>query len=536
MGSEYQDAQHSGSTSGQIDWVTLAKTLEMDSAPQPVRELSTNDLPNLSNIGMDASAGDQQMEKDHGDVERRAVNQTRALLSGLAEFTSAPLLVNMIAVGSLCVQSDDATRLGENLWKLGNKALAGNWEEMLSQRGEYDACSALSLVTSALLGQIYAVASANHELNTNAMVIEPLAFRWARAAGMYTEIPKANEPGSSLTVTTSGADLDRLWHQWAAYESQKRAVMGLYYLDGQVCSLFEVSPATRHRSNPVASISYDDAFLAPTPSRWKVIMLSKRESSHSIPFALSSLSDSSPMLETCTLPDYAVAVILEAIYSEIVESRDSPRDARQSPPLIEALRRFQSTFLRCRADAESLWMRWHMVSIELLELDLSSGRVIRSSKADLAVWFESSAGRRAILHAHAIAQLVNRMPFAAISAPRLSTPICAYHAGLVLMYAWKHDQQINRARRTLDSKPWQLETTVDWQTLGKIGYPGFIRIDSNTSTLPYQYLCGRGDALYFCRRFEASDMSSILSALATSGATWPRASAMAKRLTAMSYS
>lgn len=90
------------------------------------------------------------------------------------------LLLNAIALGSLFLGSSDATAKGEALWKLAHTAVATSWHTMISLKGDYDTCSGVQLVTTALLSQIYAILSSNRTLRMTSQIFHGLGIYTGR--------------------------------------------------------------------------------------------------------------------------------------------------------------------------------------------------------------------------------------------------------------------------------------------------------------------------------------------------------------------
>jgi hypothetical protein len=84
---------------------------------------------------------------------------------------SAPLLLNMIAIGSLSLSGPENRAKGVALWRLVHKSVAGSvslacwtmlrcqWDQLIEIKGPYDPCKGVQLVLTALLGQVFATMS-----------------------------------------------------------------------------------------------------------------------------------------------------------------------------------------------------------------------------------------------------------------------------------------------------------------------------------------------------------------------------------------
>ena len=68
------------------------------------------------------------------------------------------------------------------------------------------------------------------------------------------------------------AELENAYRTWAAYESQLRAILGLYVLEGQLVQLYRVPPTTSHLSNPFVSACDDQVFAAPNARAWRAAL------------------------------------------------------------------------------------------------------------------------------------------------------------------------------------------------------------------------------------------------------------------------
>ncbi|KAL5331635.1 hypothetical protein ACEPPN_001170 [Leptodophora sp. 'Broadleaf-Isolate-01'] len=67
--------------------------------------------------------------------------------------SSHPLLLNIMALGSLFVGAKDAVPKGEALWRLAHIAVATNWKHLMATKGPRDSCEGVQLVLTAVLGQ-----------------------------------------------------------------------------------------------------------------------------------------------------------------------------------------------------------------------------------------------------------------------------------------------------------------------------------------------------------------------------------------------
>ncbi len=346
-----------------------------------------------------------------------------------------------------------------------------------------------------------------------------------------------------------GSELVKQWHAWAALETQRRVILGYYFLDGQICSLFDTPPSVRHTANSILPGSSDEIFLAPTAEAWQKMVsvepdMSPRRHLSSFFDALTRPSGPREGIPP-RAPGFTVAVLLEGLYTLVVDLRELPFDLRKSgrKDVQRSLAHFHEDFSESndfRVDRLTLMMRWHMVSIALLELGLPSGQAATSARDEVSSWLNSPPGRRAVLHGNTIRQIVEGLPFSAISAPRLSTPICAYHASYILLLWWKfRSQQTETGGSTRMGQYWGMEEEVDWKRLGNFGHSDTdVCPESTTLTLDDRcrvFLAEGGLPTLQGRDIELTDLGSLASALNTCGGTWPIARNMAHQLTALSF-
>ncbi|WWD02664.1 hypothetical protein V865_000704 [Kwoniella europaea PYCC6329] len=455
--------------------------------------------------------------------------------------TNAPLLLSMIAVGSLCLQSDDARRLGDSIWRLANTAVSSSWQELIKIKGDFDSCQGLALVTTVLLVQIYATASTDPELKNSAVVAQPLGFRCARLAGMFdTQTLTQAETVSSEFKALEGQALTDRWYKWSARETQQRTLLGLYLMDAQVCSLFDAAPSVRHTLSQLSPVCTDAAFYAPTAEAWQKVMVDE-DGLYGSPYrgplsTLYSCNPSSGPLRRSITSGFTVAALLDGIYCLVVEQRDLPLSLRneEMSSLIDRLDRFRNDFLlsdKPEIDIPALAMKWHTTSISLLELWLPTGIALKENAESINKWFSTPQGRRAVLHANAIRQVVDTMPFSAISTPRIQTPVCTYHAGYIMMLWLKSHMCAKGAGN------WDLDHEVDWQRLGSIGQVISQRdlVTAVEGGGPETFVTEGGTTTLRGRKFDATGISALISALTTFGGTWPAARTMTNQLIAMSY-
>ncbi|OOF92780.1 hypothetical protein ASPCADRAFT_399054 [Aspergillus carbonarius ITEM 5010] len=361
--------------------------------------------------------------------------------------TIPPLLLNMVALGSLFVCLPDSAQKGEMLWRLGHTAVATSWQTLSSLRGPRDACDGVQLVLTALLGQLYALLSSNESIRTTAFVWHGLGFYWARTSGMYVveDMQQDQIPGREASHSTKHT----AWMKWAAVETRRRAILGHYILDGLISQASGSPASTRHLINSIQTASSDAAFRAKTADDWLLEM--EESSTTKLPFSEVFISVFSPQYTFSPPPlsGFSTFVIIEGLQSLVSDLHETsgPVFGRVSEKqIVQALLNIYDTDLSRRSavheDNFQLTLRWQTVCLELAVSSASlctricrayglqqplGGMVNKEDHLvlDLKRWASSTNAARAILHALAISRIVNQIPFKLAHAPHIPAAIFA---------------------------------------------------------------------------------------------------------------
>ncbi|KAJ5906422.1 uncharacterized protein N7473_003338 [Penicillium subrubescens] len=373
----------------------------------------------------------------------------------------SPLLLNMVALGSLFACLPDASQQGEMLWKLGHTAVATSWQSLIKLRGPRDQCDGIQLVLTALLGQTYALLSSNTSIRTTAFVFHGLGFYWARTSGMYTvdELQLGDIP----SLEAEPAVKEAAWRTWVAAEIQRRATLGHYVLDGLISHASGSAASARHPTNKIAAACSDAAFAAETADEWIIQMaaLDHAQISFSdlfIEFCAKDYTKAPPL----QLSRLSIMVLLEGLQSLIAELHDINSPALGTIPasqLIQGLMNIHEGHLSTSRSVESLQtlIRWHAVCIELSTPTISlyrricdaydvpqvlSGIPVRgwARPFDLAVWAQSIDAFRAVLHSVSIIRLVNEIPGG--HAHAIHIPGCLFSSAMILIavHLWNKEK------------------------------------------------------------------------------------------------
>jgi len=363
-----------------------------------------------------------------------------------------PLLLNMIALGSLFLSSDVAVIRGETLWRLAHTAVATSWQSMLNNAGSEASGIGMQLVLTALLGQAYAVLSANRSLRLTSHVFHGLGFYWARQSGLVVKDPWHNMRSNMDTLI----DNQTLWRSWAASEVRNRALLGHYILDGLISQSSGLPNSTRHTINNMPLPCSDEVFDAKSADAWvKATKEMHQFESSNVRLLLVELFNFDKPFTSDLLPHMAVPAVLEALQSLISESHEAGGPSVGLPSRENiglGLWRLFATQIkhqkRPSADELDLSIRWHMLCISLCvdpsnlihTLCLRGGiqqRLYTKGNLSSGEWFEfdtwkkSHLARRAVLHALSILSRVQRLPLGKVQA--LHLPLALHTSAIILI-------------------------------------------------------------------------------------------------------
>jgi hypothetical protein len=362
-----------------------------------------------------------------------------------------PLLLNMIALGSLFVASEGAVALGEALWRLAHTGVATSWQSMLQQTDEKGRGLGMQLVMTALLGQSYALLSGNRALRLTSHVFHGLGFYWSRQAGLGS---RHAMDGIQPNITPDA--LQAKWKSWASQEVRNRALLGHYILDGLISQSSGLPNSARHTLNNMPLPSSDEAFEAPTAEAWlTAIQMGQEEPPLTVRSIFVSLFEFEKPFEAPMLSHMTVPAVVEALQSLIAESHEADGPAVGVPDIdsiSRALCRLYQAQIehsqRPHNDRLDLAIRWHVLGISLcvepsrlvlamgtkygVQQELYGGQRPSGDRTfDVDAWQKSHWARRAVFHAFAVLDLVQQLPLNKVQA--LHLPLALQMAALVLV-------------------------------------------------------------------------------------------------------
>lgn len=346
---------------------------------------------------------------------------------------SHALLLNAIAIGSLYLGPKDSVAKGEVLWRLAHTAVATSWQTLIEHQGTYDACKGVQLIITALLGQIYGGLSKNRAIRTTSQVFRPLVFFWARNCGMYETAPYSME---NLPAADAPSDLkEHQWRIWASRETQQRALLAYYVLDGLVAQSSGDTTSTRHVSNPLNLPWSENVFNAESADEWLIACTNAHTPDQpSFRAVFRSLFPPEGNFRTLgyQFSAFALRVVIEGLQSLIsdFEGQDAAVGIPEKSDVRRALAQVHETismsihFSEC--ERYELLLRWHTVCLDTMvnsvvlsrhicsqfgiSQHVSGGARTTSPCFDLTEWVSSENARRAIIHAIAIQDIIEQLP------------------------------------------------------------------------------------------------------------------------------
>ncbi|KAH6694843.1 hypothetical protein BKA61DRAFT_637435 [Leptodontidium sp. MPI-SDFR-AT-0119] len=343
-----------------------------------------------------------------------------------------PLLLNAMAIGSLYLGPKDSVAKGEALWRLAHVALTTSWEILITHRGSYDSCPGIQLVTTALLAQIYGSLSKNRAIRTTSQAFHALGFFWARQCALSDSQPYSLTNIPSLDA--SDEEKDRAWRVWAAKEIQQRALLGHYVVDGLISRMSGEAPSVRHAANQLGLPSSEAAFEARTADQWIAHMKYQETAPLSFRKIITSLFSPLGMCHTMNhdFSAFAIRVILEGLQSFLADCENDemligvPTKVELRRALVQVYQGIKSNISISEPERLELFLRWHTICLDACKDSSVLCRAVcsrygvpqhvcggpESSKVevDLVSWANTEDGRRALLHAIAIQEIVEQLP------------------------------------------------------------------------------------------------------------------------------
>ncbi|EMC96071.1 hypothetical protein BAUCODRAFT_34838 [Baudoinia panamericana UAMH 10762] len=364
-----------------------------------------------------------------------------------------PLLLNMIALGSLFVATDGAITRGESLWKLAHTAVATSWHSMLQYQGPEDAMPGVQLILTAFLGQAYALLSRNRSIRLTSHVFHGLGFYWARLSRLPCDMPSPQLPSLGNDAETRTTQ----WKAWAAWETCNRALLGHYILDGLISGMSGLPGSVRHTTNRMRLPSSEQSWEADSADIW-IAAMSEEDAVPALTFRelLNEIFDIRTPLTCKPASHMCIPALLEALQSLVSDSHEAGGESVALPPksaVSHALWRVYDQYINSSPHLPAfartdLTIRWHTICIGVIvPLSLLIGGLCNKLNvnqdlfpnagraADASLERDTAPARQAILHAVAIADLVQNVPFAKLQALHLPLALLTAEAVLLTIIA-----------------------------------------------------------------------------------------------------
>ncbi|KAG9234663.1 C2H2 type zinc finger domain protein [Amylocarpus encephaloides] len=363
--------------------------------------------------------------------------------------SSYPLLLNIVALGSLFVGAKDAILKGETLWRLAHTAIATNWAKLMETKGRKDRCKGVQLVLTALTGQTYAILSKNKSFRSTAQTFHSLGFFWARQCGFYDDQDESRSFPPFGAGENENADA---WTSWVAREVQNRAILGHYILDGYISQYSGNASSARHVNNVLRLPGSDQCFAATSADEWRREMEKSSFPRPSFREIYVMLFCPKTSMSSISIPNFAMRVILEglqALVSDIHEANGpavgTPSRSQVSQALIRLYTERLSLAEVPSTENMELLIRWHSICLDLavpstklcrnlcsvygIEQQLYDGVYQAGQELNLADWSQSLDARRALLHAMAIHDIVETLPLG--RPPAIHLPAAIFTVGTI---------------------------------------------------------------------------------------------------------
>jgi hypothetical protein len=318
------------------------------------------------------------------------------------------------------------------------------------------------------------------------------------------------------SLSASDDQKNTAWRRWAAKEIQQRALLGHYLVDGLISRMSGELTSVRHAANQLGPPSREAAFEARNAEEWLAHMQGQERPTAAYSFRkiISSLfSPLTPVEMPTQLSAFSLRVILEGLQS-LASEGDSDDDVLVGVPTKFEFRRALARIHVMISESASMseperleiLLRWHTICLDACKdssvlcrslcsrygvtQHVCQGREMRRTELDLVSWANTEDSRRALLHAIAIQEIVERLPRGrahVIHIPNSlfasATVYCAFSlAGLTTV---------------------NIPTSVDWQSVLSSGYESVPTIGNS-----------EGDALE-TRRYIRGELATVVGSVGT---------------------
>ena len=357
-------------------------------------------------------------------------------------------------------------------------------------------------------------------IRTTSQIFHGLGFYWARQCNMYNIMPYSISDIPSLNDKPE--QKHEKWMAWLALEIQKRALLGHYIVDGLIAQASGNPTSIRHVTNHVPLPADDHIFEAKVVDDWIIQVRDQYQNTLVFREVYVSLFNRTSTSATQHLSRFSIWVVLEGLQSLVSDNNDasgfsvgipSQSDIRQA--LLQLYQGHIHSSQLSIDDVRDVMIRWHSiclhtaVSTQVLALqicndfsviqDLYSDSPNMASHLDINAWTKTVDARRALLHAMAIYEIIEQLPFSRTHAIHIPSAIFA----AATVYAAFH---IMQASKILPPQP------TDWSEVLNFHQEGD-QTDRRglADTTIREYLAGsiKPDLLSSTRRTPLDDLNRL---------------------------
>lgn len=246
--------------------------------------------------------------------------------------------------------------------------------------------------------------------------------------------------------------VEEQWKKWVAQETQLRALLGHYVLDGHISEYSGSPTCQRHTTHSLPSPSDDTVFNASTAEAW--VEIQKRQKTHRVSFLrqFNTLFSKSVHPEDMgiSLTELSARVLLEGIKSFVVDSSKHDGHAVGVPSRADIdrasghLYRYITSSTNVDSVSKlSILLRWHTIGIDAavnfswlcrslcqhLKIEQRLFHEKEMEVADFAPWSASRSARLGLLHAICIHRILQELSLTRMQS--FHAPAATFSAGMV---------------------------------------------------------------------------------------------------------
>jgi hypothetical protein len=338
---------------------------------------------------------------------------------------------------------------------------------------------------------------------------------------------------TAVSNSLNDLDLETRWRRWLARETERRALLAHYIIDGSLSSLFSAPPTVRHVVNPVICVADERIFMAESAESWEQECASNpHDAFQPLSTYYQSLlentnpSTAHPLRALSTLNLHTMLEGLLSMIADWAENGGLGHGVTPLPVIADALVRFHDIFLADGSDISPLNAQWHSTCIYTID---KLGSASATSPQDV---FDHPPGRRALLHAVSLRRIADSLPISSASMPHLTLP-CSMRRGAVVLAQYLASDTHLRPHSAAE-RDFSLDEPPDWTALGSLGLPSMYPVDL-PETIPAgnvhrQYIVHGGHSTLAGADLGSHSLHPFVTVLEVVGAVWPVCRSFAEEL------